>query len=296
LDVFRSEKTKQTFLDCLGEACEKTGWRVHAWCLMSNHYHLAVSTPEANLVEGMRWLQGMFAARFNRMRTGKGRIFPGRYKSLIVDPDGGLGPLCHYIHLNPVRTKRCAVSELASYWWTSLRWLNDTKCRPKWYDPTPGLNHAGGLADTLPGRRKYGKYLEWLAKDETAQKQQRLDSMSKGWVIGTRDFTKAIAREHRGLVGRGRKTAARRQVTLETAWQECLKALLRKLRRKSTDFATTGKSEEWKLAIASVMKSQTTATNRWLSATMHLGNMYEASRKVSAWTRQPDVALLRKLS
>jgi putative transposase len=48
-DIFRSEKAKAAFLKCLGEACGKTGWLVHAWCLMSNHYHLAVSTPKANL-------------------------------------------------------------------------------------------------------------------------------------------------------------------------------------------------------------------------------------------------------
>jgi putative transposase len=56
-DIFRSEKAKTAFLTCLNEACGQTGWRVHAWCLMSNHYHLAISTPQANLVEGMRWLQ-----------------------------------------------------------------------------------------------------------------------------------------------------------------------------------------------------------------------------------------------
>ena len=54
-DIFRSGKAKAAFLKCLDEACRKAGWEVHAWCLMSNHYHLAVSTPRANLVEGMRW-------------------------------------------------------------------------------------------------------------------------------------------------------------------------------------------------------------------------------------------------
>jgi putative transposase len=47
-DIFRGEKTKQAFLDCLAEVCVKTGWRVHAWCLMSNHCHVAVSSPQAN--------------------------------------------------------------------------------------------------------------------------------------------------------------------------------------------------------------------------------------------------------
>jgi hypothetical protein len=72
---------------------------------MANHYHLAVETPVPNLAEGMRWLQGTFGLRFNRFRTENGHLFQGRYKSLIVEPGEGLGPLCHYIHLNHVQAK-----------------------------------------------------------------------------------------------------------------------------------------------------------------------------------------------
>ena len=72
---------------------------------MSNHYHLALSTPNANLVEGMRWLQGTISVRFNRFRGGHGHLFQGRCRSLVVESDGGPGPLCLYIHLNPVRAK-----------------------------------------------------------------------------------------------------------------------------------------------------------------------------------------------
>ena len=68
MDLFRAAKTRRAFLKCLGEACEKTGWRVHAWCVMSNHYPVALETPRADLVDGMRWLQGTFAVRFNRLR------------------------------------------------------------------------------------------------------------------------------------------------------------------------------------------------------------------------------------
>ncbi len=67
-DVFRSDKTKEAFLACLDEACTKAGWLVHAWCVMSNHYHLCLETPAANLVDGMRWLQCTFSVRFNRYR------------------------------------------------------------------------------------------------------------------------------------------------------------------------------------------------------------------------------------
>jgi putative transposase len=295
-DIFQGEKTRQAFLDCLGEACEKTGWRVHAWCVMSNHYHLAVTTPRANLAEGMRWLQGTFATRFNRLRGERGHLFQGRYKSLIVDPDEGLGPLCHYIHLNPVRARLREVAQLPAYSWTSLPGLLNPKRRFPWYDPEPALRHAGELADTAAGRKKYLEYLAWLAEDEPARKQQGFEKMSKGWVIGTGSFTKALVRENRELVGRGRKIAAELQEIREAVWQEHLLALLRGVSRKTHELSSSGKSANWKLAVASVMKARTTVTNRWLATALHLGNLHEVSRKVAAWTRQPDPSLLVKLA
>jgi REP element-mobilizing transposase RayT len=294
-DIFRAEKTKAAFLKCLGEATAKTGWRVHAWCIMSNHYHLAVSTPRANLVEGMRWLQGTFATRFNRLRQERGHLFQGRYKSLVVDPDGGLGPLCHYIHLNPVRARLCPIAELPAQRWTSMNWLMEAKQRPGWFDPQPALDHAGGLRDTPVGRRKYLEYLAWLAEDEPARKQQRFAEMSTGWVIGGGEFARALVRANRELSGQGRRLAAEMQEARETVWQEELAVLLRKLRRKPEELARDGKSADWKLAIAAVLKARTTATNRWLATTLHMGNLHEVSRKVSAWARQPDPALKRKL-
>jgi REP element-mobilizing transposase RayT len=295
-DIFHADQTKAAFLKCLDEACQKTGWEVHAWCLMSNHYHLAVSTPGANLVDGMRWLQGTFSTRFNRLRAERGHLFQGRYKSLLVDPAGGLGPLCHYIHLNPVRAKLRSVAGLADYRWTSLSWLMDPKSRPGWYRPQPALDHAGELADTSAGRRSYLDYLAWLSEDEPARKQQCFAAMSKGWIIGTTDFAKTMLRENQNLVGQGRRMAAELQETREALWQDALTALLRQLRRTPADLAKESKSAGWKVALAATLKTRTTATNRWLGATLHLGGLHEVSRKVGAWNRQPDPALQKKLT
>jgi REP element-mobilizing transposase RayT len=195
--IFRAEKTKAAFLKCLGEACEKTCWPIHAWCVMSNHYHLALETPGANLVDGMSWLQGTFATRFNRMRKEQGHLFQGRYKSLIVDDGDGLGALSHYIHLNPVRAGICAIAELESWRWSSATWLFNSKLRPRWYDPQTALSAAGGLRDTAAGRRKYGEFLAWLTEDEPARKALRFEQMSKGWAIGTVGFKKDLAKEYR---------------------------------------------------------------------------------------------------
>lgn len=294
-DIFRTEKAKAAFLKCLGEACKRTGWQVHAWCLMSNHYHLAISTPQANLVEGMRWLQGTFATRFNQLRGERGHLFQGRYKSLVVDPDGGLGALCHYIHLNPVRAGLCPVEGLAEQRWCSLAWLYQPSQRPTWYAPLPALHHAGDLTDSVPGRRAYLKYLGWLHEDEPARKAQRFETMSKGWIIGTPEFAKEMVQEQLELTGQGPRLAAEMQEAREAIWQETLFSLLRKLRRDEAELATAGKSVDWKLALAATLKDRTTVTNRWLATTLHMGNLHEVSRKVSAWIRQPDQNLLKKL-
>jgi len=64
--IFNDDADRETFLKTLGQACEKTDWLVHAWCLMSNHFHLVVETPRGNLVEGMKWFLGTYTSRFNR--------------------------------------------------------------------------------------------------------------------------------------------------------------------------------------------------------------------------------------
>ena len=295
-DIFRSEKARSAFLRCLGEACTKTGWRIHAWCLMSNHYHLAVETPRANLVGGMQWLQGTFSTRFNRLRGERGHLFQGRYQSLLVDPADGLGPLCHYIHLNPVRARLRPVVQLPTWPWSSLQWLMTPRLRPAWYAPDAALQHAGGLKDTPAGRGKYLEYLAWLAEDEPARKAQRFAEMSKGWVIGSAQFAKETVRTHAATLGRGRRMTDDTRGAQEALWRERLAELLGQLGRTEAELAAVGKSEGWKLALAATLKARTTATNRWLGTTLQLGNLHEVSRKVAAWTRAPDAAFSRKLA
>ena len=83
--VFGDNADRERFLETLGEACEKTGWRIHAYVLMGNHYHLLVETPEPNLVAGMKWLQGTYTQRINLRHGIRGHLFQGRYKALLVD-------------------------------------------------------------------------------------------------------------------------------------------------------------------------------------------------------------------
>ncbi|MGH7945844.1 MAG: transposase [Opitutaceae bacterium] len=89
--VFGEDRTRTAFEQCLLETCERGGWWLHAFVIMGNHFHLAVETPEGNLVAGMQWLQSTFANRFNRLRHVNGHLFQGRYKSLLIEPGAALG-------------------------------------------------------------------------------------------------------------------------------------------------------------------------------------------------------------
>jgi REP element-mobilizing transposase RayT len=134
------------------EAAGRFGWRLHAFVVMRNHFHLAVETPEPNLSDGMKWLQGTWAARFNRFRGETGRPFQGRYKALHVEPGHALAQVAHYIHLNPVRARAVTAARLRDHRWGSLPFfLGRAKDRPACLVADTVLTESGGLPDTPAG-------------------------------------------------------------------------------------------------------------------------------------------------
>jgi REP element-mobilizing transposase RayT len=104
--IFMDDADRQRFVDTLGEACAKTGWQVHAYVLMPNHFHWVVEAPQPNLVAGMKWLLGAYTSRFNRRHRLFGHLFSGRYKSLIVDGSGSgyLKSVSDYVHSSSRRS------------------------------------------------------------------------------------------------------------------------------------------------------------------------------------------------
>lgn len=111
------DEDRAAWVAVLGEACEGFGWRVHAWCLMTNHYHLLVETPQGNLSAGMRQLNGVWAQCFNQRHGRVGHVFQGRYKAIMVEKESYLLELSRYVVLNPVRVGK--VADAADYPWSS---------------------------------------------------------------------------------------------------------------------------------------------------------------------------------
>lgn len=102
-DIYLDDTGREVWLAVFAQVCARFNWVCHAWCQMSNHYHLVIETPEANLAEGMRQLNGVYTQRFNRHHGRVGHVFQGRYKAILVERDAYLLELARYVVLNPVR-------------------------------------------------------------------------------------------------------------------------------------------------------------------------------------------------
>lgn len=171
-DVFVDDQDRQQFLTVLGEVVSRTGWIVHAYVLMDNHYHLLIETPHANLSRGMRQLNGVYTQRFNSRHNCGGRVFQGRFKAILVERDSSLLELCRYIVLNPVRLK--AVKNISRYKWSSYRATAGEVQVPAWLNTGWILGHFGR---SNVAQRKYAEFVNagiGLASPLTKVKSQIL--------------------------------------------------------------------------------------------------------------------------
>lgn len=129
-DVYLSDADRESWLDVFGQVCERFNWICHAWCQMTNHYHLLIETPQANLAQGMRQLNGVYTQRFNRAHARVGHVFQGRYKAILVERDSYLLELARYVVLNPLRTDM--VDRLEDWPWSSYLATCGQAPSPEW--------------------------------------------------------------------------------------------------------------------------------------------------------------------
>jgi putative transposase len=287
-DVFGTEGARAAFEACLFEACAKSGWVLHAYVVMSNHYHLALETPEANLVTGMQWLQATFANRFNKFRGERGHLFQGRYKALVVEEGEALAQVCHYIHLNPVRAHLIEAGKLEEYRYSSFWYFRQPKARPGFLQFQRTLEMVGGLSDTPAGWRSYGDYLTWQATDGPAGRNKAYVKLSAGWALGTAEFKAALRADH-ALAEEARAWTKEGSQEIKLArWAKLLALGLKAVGQNQAQAAEAPKSAAWKMAVAAWLKSQTQVSNAWLSEQLHLGAPAAFSRNLTLYKRQLD--------
>ena len=115
--IYEDDEDRQAFLELLGSVVSHYGWLCHAYCLMDNHYHILIETPDGNLSQGMRQLNGIYTQGFNRRHGCVGHVFQGRFKAILVDRENYLLELCRYVVLNPVQAGM--VRSPGQYKWSS---------------------------------------------------------------------------------------------------------------------------------------------------------------------------------
>lgn len=222
--IVHSDGDREVFVETLEEACAKTGWEVFAWVLLDNHYHVAMRTPEPNLVGGMGWFQNAFARRINTRNGLWGHLFGGRYKSVVVEDEELAGSrrrsvylksLIDYIHLNPVRCGIVDGSERAilSYPWSSIAagYALPPSKRPDWVVASEGLD-IFGERDGTRGRRRFVERLDEIARCEAADKagvaelegQSLQSTMRRGWYWGSQEFRERLVDRFGGKIGTDR--------------------------------------------------------------------------------------------
>ena len=129
-EIYESDDDRVLFLDIFSEVCKSYSWICYSFCLMTNHYHILIETPDGNLSQGMRQLNGVYSQKFNRVHNRVGHVFQGRYMAILVEEESYLLELTRYIVLNPVRAKMVNFAE--EWEWISYRATISKSTLPSW--------------------------------------------------------------------------------------------------------------------------------------------------------------------
>jgi REP element-mobilizing transposase RayT len=202
-DIFDDDGDRKAFLETLGRVVTRFNWLCHAYCLMDNHYHLVIETPEANLSKGMRQLNGVYTQLYNRRHRTVGHLFQGRYKAILIQKESHLLEVCRYVVLNPVRAK--AVGRVEQWKWSSYGGTAGLGKSPPWLAVDWVLSQFGKRR--YPAARHYRRFVrEGIARPsiwEGVQAQVLLGEEGfvgklKGYVKGYEEVTE-IPRSQRYL-------------------------------------------------------------------------------------------------
>jgi len=283
--IFRDDADRQRFLTTLGEACAKTDWQVHALCLMDNHFHLVVETPQPNLVAGMKWFLGTYTSRFNRRHKLFGHLFSGRYKALVVDGSGSgyLKTVCDYVHLNPVRARLLRVEQpVRAYAWSSWpEYLKSPGKRWPWLRVDRLLGEYRIPQDSAAGRRQLERRVEERRAAETATDYRHL---RRGWCWGETRFREELLEHLAGRAGEHHAAEERRE-SEEARARRLVAEELRRRKWTPEDLPRRRKGDAGKVAIARRLRAETTMTLKWIAGALHMGAWTHVSNLLSAARR-----------
>lgn len=268
--IFKDDQDRRSFIEALDGACAKTGWQVHAYVLMPNHFHLVIETPQPNLVAGMKWFLGTYTGRFNRRHKLFGHLFSGRYKSLLVDGSGSgyLKMVCDYVHLNPARAKLLKKDwPLSEFAWSSWPWyLLAPSKRPTWLRVDRLLGEHGIPKDSAAGRRELERHVE-------AQRRAKGDyrSIRRGWCLGDEAFRAELLAKMTERLGAEHYGPERAETDAAKA-ERIVQEELKRRKWKEADLQARAKGDAGKVKIARRLRAETVMTVAWIAKRLRLGS------------------------
>jgi len=289
--IFETDVDRQDFIKTLAEACGKTGFEIHAYCLMSNHFHLVVETPHGNLVAGMRWFLSAYTLRFNLRHKRFGHVFSGRYKALVMDGSGNgyLRTVCDYVHLNPVRARLLrAEQRLLEYPWSSFGWyLAAPPHRPAWLRVDRLLGEHGIKQDSAAGRQEFERRME--ARRAVESDENEWQRIRRGWCLGPAEFKASLLERMEGRLGEHHAGEFKRE-SAESKAERIIQEELKRLKWQQKELRQRAKSDSAKLAIAARLRRETTLTLPWIAARLHAGTWKSLNAKLHRWRKinEPD--------
>jgi len=297
--IYLDDDDRRFFLKTLSEACAMTGWRIHSWVLMGNHYHLLIETLEANLVTGMQWLQNAYTRRFNVRHRQWGRLFGDRYKAVLVEGEEYYyQTLVDYIHLNPVRAglvKPTAAQSIMDYPWSSVAggYALVPGKRAPWLAAAEGLKEFG-YADTTAGRRRFVERLDRKAVEEGMEKagipavssevDERCSQLRRGWYWGSQEFAQRMLGLGKKMIGkpksRNYRSAGERHAHGEAQARKILEVGKRILGLNEKEIARTRGSDERKVAIAKLIWERTAVSQGWIASQLGMRTGANVSQQI----------------
>jgi hypothetical protein len=239
---------------------------------MRNHFHLVIETPKANLVEGMKWLSGVYTKRFNIRNRLCGHVFAGRYKALIVDgsESGYLRTVCDYVHLNPVRAKIIRPqAKLESFRWSSyVEYLKPPDQRSAWLRVDRLLGEHGIQKDSDAGRQEFRRKME-LRRQEEAGTDYR--AIHQGWCLGSNEFRRELLESATEQVGDNHYGSDRSETGEAKAQRIVMEELIR-LGWKEADLVQHRKGDPEKVEMAYRLRKETIMSLNWIAQRLHMGS------------------------
>ena len=309
--IFKDDFDRNVFLQTLEQLCQRTGFIIHAYVLMPNHYHFLLETPEPNLVDGMKWFQGTYTQRFNLRHELVGHLFQGRYKAIPVDEKDPsyFRTVGEYILLNPISSDllHSVDNKLEAYPWSSYPMFVHANKLPEWLQRKRLFSAFGIPDESRRSRKRFStlitdKVTVLLDKESSSMIQEEWIPLRRGWFIGSEEFRDELMECAQQVVGGHYRSSYRNSGLRKHDEKEAARLLETACKALDVSLVTLWKLRQanpTKQAVAWHIKSNCVIDDAWICQKLEMGSRSNIQRAVRRFRDADDATttlLKRKLT